>query len=110
MPSLSPSNQLSKYATVAANTAASSLVTSGVAGRFDISDLLVWASAASVAGVRAPRPGRDRTPRPSPRPGTGRRGRSLEDLRRAVAALKANLMRAGGTAGPVVEVDEEVRV
>src|SRR5688500_4209836 len=37
-------------------------------------------------------------------------GPSLEDLRCAVAALEAHLVRARRTAGAVVEVDEEVRV
>src|SRR4051812_33318816 len=41
MRSLSPSNQLLKYASVEATTAVSSLLTSGVADRFDMSDLLV---------------------------------------------------------------------
>ena len=35
---------------------------------------------------------------------------SLEDLRRAVAALEAHLVRSRGTVGSVVEVDEEVGV
>ena len=35
---------------------------------------------------------------------------SLEDLGRAVAALEADFVGAGGAVRPLVEVDEEVRV
>src|SRR6188472_4042540 len=58
---------------------------------------------------------RVRARRWSPRPGSRRCGRrperpSLEDLRGAVAALQAHLMRSRWTVRTIVEVDVEVAV
>src|SRR3954468_4617933 len=69
---------------------------------------------ASRTPPRARRAAPGRGTRASPRREVLRRARtgrrSLEDLRRAIAALEPHLMGARGTAGAVVEVDEEVRV
>ena len=77
-----------------------------------------WRESAHGAGGREAsrmppqtrREARDRTTRVSRRWEGRRRARSLEDLRRAVAALEAHLVGSRGTVGSVVEVDEEVRV
>src|SRR6186997_462703 len=56
-----------------------------------------------------PSRGSSRAPRPSPARRRGAR-RSLEDLRGAVAALEAHLVRPRGAARPLAQVDEEVLV
>src|SRR3954467_12666221 len=59
------------------------------------------------------REARDQTIRGSPRSGAHRyerRAHSLEDLRGAIAALEADLVRSRGTVRAVVEIDEEVGV
>src|SRR5439155_1835195 len=102
-------------------SAASSSASSAVE-RALVFAVFVSAFASGRAGGRASRGRRTRLRSPSPRrparaeersprpgaPGRGRR--SLEDLRRAIAALESHLVRAGGPVRPVVEVDEEVTV
>jgi hypothetical protein len=65
---------------------------------------------ASRTPPRTPGEARDRGTRVSLRWGGRRRGRSLKDLRCAVASLEADLVGSRGTGGSVVEVDEEVGV